>query len=67
MTSLFSSLLTFMKSTYFRTRQLATWIGNRYSAYTYLHINILQIKQTINTLFPSLQITRLFYVKTAIK
>ena len=46
---------------------LATWIGNRYSAYTYLHINILQIKQTINTLFPSLQITRLFYVKTAIK
>ena len=49
------------------TLSLATWMGNRYSAYTYLHINILQIKQTINTLFPSLQITRLFYVKTAIK
>ncbi|RHM09020.1 hypothetical protein DWZ81_12370 [Parabacteroides merdae] len=51
----------------FQDETLATWIGNRYSAYTYLHINILQIKQTINTLFPSLQITRLFYVKTAIK
>ena len=32
------------QSTYFRTRQLATWMGNRYSAYTYLYINILQIK-----------------------
>ena len=26
------------------TLSLATWIGNRHSAYTYLHINILQIK-----------------------
>ena len=28
---------------------LATWMGNRYTAYTYLYISILQIKQTINT------------------
>ena len=49
------------------TLSLATWMGNRYTAYTYLYISILQIKQTINTGFPSLQIIRLFYVKTAIK
>ena len=36
------------------TLSLATWMGNRYSAYTYLYISILQIKQTINTWFPSL-------------
>ena len=49
------------------TLSLATWMGNRYTAYTYLYISILQIKQTINTWFPSLQTTRLFCVKTAIK
>ena len=31
------------------TLSLATWMGNRYTAYTYLYISILQIKQTINT------------------
>ena len=49
------------------TLSLATWMGNRYSAYTYLYISILQIKQTINTWFPSLQIIRLFCVKNGYK
>ena len=40
---------------------------NRHSAYIQLYINTLQITKTINTLFPSLQTTILFYVKTAIK
>ena len=40
---------------------------NRHSAYIQLYINTLQIAQTINPLFPSLQTTRLFYVKTGIK
>ena len=31
------------------TLSLATWMGNRYSAYIYMYISILQIKQTINT------------------
>ena len=41
--------------------------GKQVYPYTYLYISVLQIKQTINTWFPSLQTTRLFYVKTAIK
>ena len=40
---------------------------NRHSAYIQLYINTLQITKTINTLFPSLQTTRLFYVKRGIK
>ena len=31
------------------TLSQATWMENRHSAYTYLYISILQIKQTINT------------------
>ena len=31
------------------TLSLTTWMGNRYSAYIYMYISILQIKQTINT------------------
>ena len=40
---------------------------NRHSAYIQLYINTLQITKTINTLFPSLQTTRLFYAKTGVK